>query len=253
MRPGTNRPVTGASRGNLTTALAGQRPGTNRPVTSGGRMLRLGTASMMSQNGQFIMADKLNAKNIAKKKHIAKAVVDYLIYVECNFRRALDIASEATVHTNFEDWWWKSRIGKCQFKMGMIKDAERQFISAMKNQDMIVLHLELVKVAVKQDQPMRAIELYNKGLETYKNESSLKIGIARIHDLLNAPEEAYKIYKKILTFDNNNVESIASIASYHFYTDQPEVALRFYWRLVQCGINDCELWNNLGLCSFYAA
>ena len=39
--------VTGASRGNLTTAMAGQRPGTNRPVTSGGRMLRLGTASML--------------------------------------------------------------------------------------------------------------------------------------------------------------------------------------------------------------
>lgn len=47
MRPGTNRPVTGASRGNLTTAMAGARPGTNRPVTSGGRMLRLGTAITM--------------------------------------------------------------------------------------------------------------------------------------------------------------------------------------------------------------
>ena len=22
---------------------------------------------------------------------------------------------------------------------------------------------------------------------------------------------------------------------------------------MQCGINECELWNNLGLCSFYAA
>ena len=69
----------------------------------------------------------------------------------------------------------------------MIKDAERQFISAIKQQDMIVLHLELVKVAVKQDQPIRAIELYNKALAIYKNESSLKIGIARIHDLLNDP------------------------------------------------------------------
>ena len=49
------------------------------------------------------MADKLNAKNVAKKKHIAKAVVDYLIYVESNFRRALDIASEATHLTNYED------------------------------------------------------------------------------------------------------------------------------------------------------
>lgn len=73
------------------------------------------------------MADKLNAKNVAKKKHIAKAVVDYLIYVESNFRRALDIASEATALVNYNDWWWKERIGKCQFKMGMIKDAERQF------------------------------------------------------------------------------------------------------------------------------
>jgi len=33
---------------------------------------------------------------VAKKKHIAKHIVDYLIYVESNFRRALDIAAEAT-------------------------------------------------------------------------------------------------------------------------------------------------------------
>ncbi len=87
---------------------------------------------MMQQGGQFILADKLNAKNVAKKKHIAKAVVDYLIYVESNFRRALDIAAEATSIVSFNDWWWKARIGKCQFKMGMIKDAERQFASSLK-------------------------------------------------------------------------------------------------------------------------
>ena len=59
------------------------------------------------------MADKLNAKNVAKKPHIAKAVVDYLIYVENNFRRALDVASEATAVVNYTDWWWKGRIAKC--------------------------------------------------------------------------------------------------------------------------------------------
>jgi tetratricopeptide repeat protein 8 len=73
----------------------------------------------------FLAADKIIAKNIIKKKHIAKAVVDYLIYVESNFRVALEIASEATNATNYSDWWWKARVGKCQFKMGMIKDAER--------------------------------------------------------------------------------------------------------------------------------
>jgi len=42
------------------------------------------------------MADKLNAKSVIKKKYLAKAIVDYLIYVESNFRRALDIAAEGT-------------------------------------------------------------------------------------------------------------------------------------------------------------
>ena len=57
----------------------------------------------------------------------------------------------------------------------------------------------------------------------------------------------------MLHFDAANVEAIASLASHHFYTDQPEVALRFYRRLVQMGINNTELWNNLGLCCFYAS
>lgn len=52
---------------------------------------------------------------------------------------------------------------------------------------MIILHLELVKVAIRQDQPLRAIELYEKALKTYPNETSLRVGIARIHDLLNDP------------------------------------------------------------------
>lgn len=47
MRPGTNRAVTGSGRQNLTTAMQGARQGTARPVTSGGRMLRLGTASLL--------------------------------------------------------------------------------------------------------------------------------------------------------------------------------------------------------------
>ena len=68
---------------------------------------------MQSAGDQFLMSDKIIPKNIVKKKHVAKAVVDYLIYVEQNYRRALDIASEGTTVTNYEDWWWKARIGKC--------------------------------------------------------------------------------------------------------------------------------------------
>ena len=77
--------------------------------------------------------------------------------------------------------------------------------------------------------------------------------MARINDMLNDARKAFTLYKQVLTFDNNSVEAIASIASYHFYTDQPEVALRFYKRLVQCGVSSSELWNNMGLCCFYAS
>ena len=90
-------------------------------------MLRLGTASLANAGDaeNFIVADKLNAHNTAKKKHMAKAVTEYLIYVEGNFRRALDIAAEASVIAGYEDWWWKARLGKCYYKLGMIDEGEK--------------------------------------------------------------------------------------------------------------------------------
>ena len=46
-RPGSNRPLTGSSQKiDTAAALQGNRPGTNRPITSGGRYIRLGTASL---------------------------------------------------------------------------------------------------------------------------------------------------------------------------------------------------------------
>lgn len=56
---------------------------------------------------------------------MAKAVTEYLIYVEGNFRRALDIAAEASIICQYQDWWWKARLGKCYYKLGMIDEAEK--------------------------------------------------------------------------------------------------------------------------------
>ena len=53
--------------------------------------------------------------------------------------------------SDYKDWWWKARIGKCQFKLGMIKDAEKQFLSSLKDQDMVTTHIELSKIAIRQD------------------------------------------------------------------------------------------------------
>ena len=48
------------------------------------------------------------------------------------------------------------------------------------------------------------------------------------------------------------MEAIACIGMNHFYADQPELSLRFYRRLLQMGVSNAELYNNLGLCCFYA-
>lgn len=83
-----------------------------------------------------------------------------------------------------------------------------------------------------------------------------------------------KYYRNILELDATDMESIACIGLHHFYSDQPEVALRYYRyllgfcicvfdenvtvidvlsrRLLQMGLYNAELFNNLGLCSFYA-
>jgi tetratricopeptide repeat protein 8 len=53
--------------------------------------------------------------------------------------------------------------------------------------------------------------------------------------------------------DASSIEAIASIAGHYFYSDQPEIALRFYRRLLQMGVNNTELWTNIGLSCFYCS
>lgn len=73
-RPGTYRPVTG-SGGEISNMIKTRQATANRPITSGGRLLRLGTASLMQQEGgQFINAEKLNAKSSCRVKSIARVI-----------------------------------------------------------------------------------------------------------------------------------------------------------------------------------
>ena len=47
---------------------------------------------------------------------------------------------------NFEDWWWKERLGKCYYMLGLYREAEKQFASSIRNQPMVQTHLQLAKV-----------------------------------------------------------------------------------------------------------
>mmetsp|Transcript_18424 Transcript_18424/g.33017 ORF Transcript_18424/g.33017 Transcript_18424/m.33017 type:complete len:528 (+) Transcript_18424:314-1897(+) len=252
LRPGTTslRPKTGSMSVNQ--AFRGSRAGSARPVSSGGRFLRLGTQSMLSKSDLFIDPDRINTSKYARRPILAKALTDFLLYSAHNPKKALELCSQATQASSFQDPWWKQRLGKCYYQLGMYREAERQFLSALKKQPMIATYLDLAKVYIRLDQPQRALDAYLTASETHTADVATLLGIARIYDMMNNSEAAVGCYKQVLATDASNCEAIACLASHYFYSDQPEVALRFYQRLLQMGINNSELWNNLGLCCFYS-
>ncbi|XP_054017907.1 tetratricopeptide repeat protein 8 [Dryobates pubescens] len=227
---------------------------TARPITSAsGRYGRLGTASMITNpDGPFINLSRLNLAKYAQKPKLAKALFEYIFYHENDVKNALDLAALATEHAQFKDWWWKVQIGKCYYRLGLFREAEKQFKSALKQQDMVDTILYLAKVYLRLDQPVTAMNLFKQGLDRFPGEVTLICGIARIHEEMNNISSAAEYYKEVLKQDNTHVEAIACIGSNHFYSDQPEIALRFYRRLLQMGVYNCQLFNNLGLCCFYA-
>ena len=252
-RPGTGSARPGSNAG-VEGAMAGARPGTSRPTTALGRLVRLGTASMLSEaGGPFINVDRLDLRKYAARPALAKALFEYVLHHDHNPRKALELAALATVAANYEDWSWKERLGKCYYQLGLFREAEKQLASAIKTQPMIVSHLQLAKVALRLDQPKNALEVYKKACEKFPQDTAVMLGIARVHDALNEQVLALAQYKRVLTLDASNVEAIACLAANHFYSDQPELALRFYRRLLQMGVSTPELWNNLGLCCFYAS
>ncbi|XP_063058434.1 tetratricopeptide repeat protein 8 [Engraulis encrasicolus] len=265
VRPMTQsgRPITGFVRpstqsgrpGTMEQAIKTPRTAqTARPVTSSsGRFVRLGTASMLTnQDGPFINLSRLNLAKYAQKPCMSKTLFEYIFHHENDIKNALDFAALATEHAQFKDWWWKVQLGKCYYRLGLHREAEKQFRSALNQQEMVDSYLYLAKVYQRLDQPITALNLFKQGLDHFPGETTLLTGIARIHEEMNNITSATEYYKDVLKQDNTHVEAIACIGSNHFYTDQPEVALRFYRRLLQMGVYNCQLYNNLGLCCFYA-
>lgn len=253
---GVVRPGTVQRQGTATIAFLNPgRIGTSRATTSGGRYLRIATASLQSLNSSLSLDTKdINPKTIVQKKSVAKAVADYLFYVEKNFKLLLEISSEATVYNNYNDWWWKYYLGKVYFKLGLLSEAEKQLLSAMKmNSTYPYLILQLSHVYSKMDQPAKALECLLKAANDNPGEIYFKVYQARLHEILSNFDASIALYKEVLLLDNCNFEAIACIGSNYFYNDMPEIALRFYKRLFDLGINSAEVWNNLGLCAFYSS
>ncbi|XP_030069627.1 tetratricopeptide repeat protein 8 isoform X2 [Microcaecilia unicolor] len=206
---------------------------------------------LTNPEGPFINLSRLNLAKYAKKPNLAKTLFEYIFHHENDVKNALDLAALATEYAQFKDWWWKVQLGKCYYRLGLYREAEKQFKSALCNQDMVDTFLYLAKVYTRLDQPITALNLFKQGLDRFPGEVNLLCGIARIQEEMNMTT-ATEYYKDVLKQDNTHMEALACIGSNHFYSDQPEIALRFYRRLLQMGVYNCQLFNNLGICCFYA-
>ena len=253
---GSGRPLTGFARPSTTSrgTSSGGRPMTSRPIaSSAGRYVRLNTAAFLAEpDGPFIPVASLDLRRYAKRQALAKVLFGYILYVDGNPLKALELATAAHERAKFGDWWWKVQIGKCYYLLGLLRDAQKFHLSGLVTQSMVETYLHLGKIFFRLDQPAKALETYAKGLERHPNDTSLLVGLARVHDALGQTEDAVTTYKAVLDADPSNIEAAASLGSYYFYADAPEIALRFYRRLLQMGVYSTAVWNNVGLCCFYS-
>ena len=169
-------------------------------MTTLGREIRLGTASLQTSgaDGGLVNLQKLNIRKYAQKPGLSMILVDYMLYVEHNNRKALEMSAEATEYHRFNNWWWKARLGKCYYKMGMLRDAEKQFRSSLKMQPTVNTYLELVNVYTRMDVPNTALDLLEEACEAFPSESRLYLGLARLYEQLNDVDKAFFHYNIIL-------------------------------------------------------
>jgi tetratricopeptide (TPR) repeat protein len=111
--------------------------------------------------------------------------------------QTLSFPSFPSIQNDFQDWWWKARLGKCYYQLGLFRDAERQFKSSLGNQNNVTTVLELCKVYVRLDQPNTALEAYLRASEQHPGDVSLVLGAARIYDALNDMVQGVLLYKQV--------------------------------------------------------
>ncbi|XGW06040.1 hypothetical protein V3C99_016406 [Haemonchus contortus] len=250
---GVVRPITSLRPGTMEQAVRTSRTArTARAVSSSSaRQLRLGTASMASDpEGPFVNLSRLNVDKYAADPLVNRQLFEYVFYHEGDMKIAHQIASVATKAANYEDWYWKNQLGKCYMRLGLHQEAEKQFLSSLKNHRLPETHAYLAKVYNRLDQPLVANKYYEQGLMLYQDDVTLLTGLARNRELLGELGESNECYKRILSVQANNIEAIACIATNCFYDDKPEIALRYYRRIMQMGVNSAELMMNIGLCCF---
>ena len=242
-RPVTNsgRPVSGYAHPTASVS----RNGT--PTTSASRQFsRLATASL-AFSGDEPDVTSINASKFARNPFLSRILVDYLIQRLRDPIRAVTLAAECTTQHGFNDWWWKNRLGRAYYLLGLFTESEAQFKSALTTSPNVESRLELAKLYARIDQPVKALAELENGYEEFPNECRFLLGQARLNDLMGNTIVARETWRKVLEIDQANIEAIASLGATTFYDDQPETAEMFYAYLRKLGIANPAVLNNLAI------
>lgn len=175
-----------------------------------------------------------------------------------------------------EDWWWKSRAGKANVQLGLLREAEKWFKKALHDKEKSesgkrgpflsqidpkwfhTYHastiMELGKVYRAMDQPLAALQLYQQATKQQPEDTVMLVCLARLQETLHDSATSFKGYSKVLQMDSSNVEALSCAAAHCFYEkNQPEVALRLYRRVLQMGLERAEVFNNIGLSAYMSS
>lgn len=256
---GMQRPESRLKTGNMEKLLRTSRTSrTARPLSScTARQARLGTTSMIAQrDGQFVNLARLNIEKYARDRTVNRNLFDYVFLHEADVKTAQRIAMVALRSTigNKEqenDWYWPNQLGKCYYRLGMVREAEKQFIASLQHCKQVETYAYLGKCYRRLDQPLSSVEHLKQGLEHFPNDPTLMTGLARIYEDIGDTERSVSYYKLLLKQDASNVEGIACLGAHYFYEGRTEIALKFYRRILLMGVNSAELYVNLALCCFY--
>lgn len=58
----------------------------------------------------------------------------------------MELTVQATQHFKFEDWWWKVQLAKCYITINLIREAEQQLRSALKQHHHVETFVRLTRV-----------------------------------------------------------------------------------------------------------
>lgn len=245
-----NRPMTKSGRpisgyAHPSTSNGASRKGT--PTTSStSHFTRLATASL-AFSGDEPDITSINVVKFARSPFLSRILVDYLIHRLRDPIRAVTLAAECTKLHGFDDWWWKNRLGRSYYLLNLFPESEQQFRSSLSTTPNIESRLELSKLYVRIDQPVKAMSELDTGLEQFPREYRFMLGQARLSDQMGNSIKAREIWRNVLKIDQASVEAIASLGAVTFYEDQPETAELFYSYLGRLGVINSAVMNNIAM------